>query len=228
MKNKGNRIGLLLILIGLLLIAAALSLAGYNLYDDQRADRSVKDVLMKLESSVHTDAAPDVSSAPPEYDESETAETSSFEPTLSDELVIPDYVLYPKMEMPTKTIDGTKYIGILSIPALGLELPIISEWSYPNLKTAPCRYSGSAYLDDLVICGHDYASHFGHLKQLKEGDLAVFTDMDGNVFIYEMAELEILPPTAIDEMESGGWALTLFTCTVGGQNRLTLRFERLE
>ena len=52
--------------------------------------------------------------------------------------------------------------------------------------------------------------------------------MDGNVFTYEMVELEILQPTDIEGMESGEWDLTLFTCTIGGSSRVTARFERVE
>ena len=71
-------------------------------------------------------------------------------------------------------------------------------------------------MDTLILCGHNYRSHFGKLKKLREGDEVSFTDMDGNVFLYEVALVETLMPTAIEEMESGGWALTMFTCTIGG------------
>ena len=57
----------------------------------------------------------------------------------------PEYLRNPEMEMPVEEIEGNGYIGLLEIPALGLSLPVMSEWSYPNLKLAPCRYSGSAY-----------------------------------------------------------------------------------
>ena len=43
--------------------------------------------------------------------------------------------------------------------------------------------------------------------------------------IYKMVERETLNPTDIEGMESGNWDLTLFTCTVGGQSRVTIRFE---
>ena len=133
-----------------------------------------------------------------------------------------------QMEMPVKTVDGIEIVGILRIPALELELPIISQWSYPDLQTAPCRYSGSAYLNNLILCGHNYSSHFGRLKELREGDIITFTDMDGNLFTYEMAERETLMPTSIEEMTSGDWDLTLFTCTVGGQSRVTVRCTLVE
>ena len=205
-----------MITIGLLLIAAALFLVSYNLYDELRAEQSARQAVTQLDAYLPAEAAP----------EAPSDSTGDQEPLVSDErTAIPDYVLSPNMEMPVETINGIDFIGVLRIPALELELPIISEWNYPNLKTAPCRYSGSAYLNNLIICGHNYTSHFGTLKNLWEGDIATFTDMDGNVFTYKMVERETLNPTDIEGMESGNWDLTLFTCTVGGQSRVTIRFE---
>ena len=215
-KNSRKQEGLLLITIGLLLIAAALFLVSYNLYDELRAEQSARQAVTQLDAYLPAEAAP----------EAPSDSTGDQEPLVSDErTAIPDYVLSPNMEMPVETINGIDFIGVLRIPALELELPVISEWNYPNLKTAPCRYSGSAYLNNLIICGHNYTSHFGTLKNLWEGDIATFTDMDGNVFTYKMVERETLNPTDIEGMESGNWDLTLFTCTVGGQSRVTIRFE---
>lgn len=205
-----------MITIGLLLIAAALFLVSYNLYDELRAEQSARQAVTQLDAYLPAEAAL----------EAPSDSAGDQEPLVSDErTVIPDYVLSPNMEMPVETINGIDFIGVLRIPALELELPIISEWNYPNLKSAPCRYSGSAYLNNLILCGHNYASHFGSLKTLSEGDIATFTDIDGNVFIYKMVERETLNPTDIEGMESGNWDLTLFTCTVGGQSRVTIRFE---
>jgi len=205
-----------LITIGLLLIAAALFLVSYNLYDELRAEQSARQAVTQLDAYLPAEAAL----------EAPSDSAGDQEPLVSDErTVIPDYVLSPNMEMPVETINGIDFIGVLRIPALELELPIISEWNYPNLKSAPCRYSGSAYLNNLILCGHNYASHFGSLKTLSEGDIATFTDIDGNVFIYKMVERETLNPTDIEGMESENWDLTLFTCTVGGQSRVTIRFD---
>ena len=54
------------------------------------------------------------------------------------------------------------YIGVLQIPSLDLTLPVISDWSYPALQIAPCRYEGSAYDGGMVIAGHNFDSHFGN------------------------------------------------------------------
>ena len=197
-RNKSQ----VFIAFGLFLIAAGLVLAVYNIYDANRAAGSVSQVVSTL-NAVQPER---------ELEENE----------------IPDYLLNPDMDMPEQEIDGKFYIGRLEIPACGLELPVISWWSYPDLKIAPCRYAGSAYLDNLIIAAHNYPSHFGNLKNLKQSDELMFTDMDGNIFRYAVVEKEVLKDTAIEEMKAGEWDLTLFTCTVGGASRMTVRCERLK
>ena len=199
--------------LGLLLLLAALLLTAYNLWRDAMASISVDFVLEHLTPALSSRQA-----ALPALPSGEDLE----------EAFIPDYVLNPEMAMPEENIDGRSYIGVLDIPALELSLPIISEWSYDALQIAPCRYSGSAYLDNLVIAGHNYRSHFASLPQLQPGDTVTFTDMDGNVFSYVVSSLETLSPYAISDMTSGDWDLTLFTCTVGGQSRLAIRCDRTE
>lgn len=78
---------------------------------------------------------------------------------------VPEYVKQPDMEMPLKRAKGHYYIGELEIPALGLELPVMDQWSYPRLRIAPCRYVGSVYSGDIVIAGHSYLRHFGRRAQ---------------------------------------------------------------
>ena len=186
----------LLIKIGLLLTAAALCLAAYNLYEGVKAGNAAADAAAKIDAFIE-----------------ESGEACVFD---------------PDMEMPTVQLDGYEYIGILRIQALSLELPVMSEWSYSALKIAPCRYAGSAYSGDLVIAAHNYSSHFGQIKRLSSGDELSFTDVNGNVFYYTVAEIETLSPFATEEMTSSGWDLTLFTCTVGGASRVTVRCEKVE
>lgn len=211
MKRKGS----ILITLGLLLMAAALLLTGYNLYDQQRAARSAAQAAAQLDALLPTAAMPeDNAGALP-------GQTAPILP--ESEREIPDYLLNPDMEMPTETVDGVEYIGILQIPALELELPIISQWSDSALKKAPCRYSGSAYTGSLILAGHNYTSHFGKLRKLHTGDSVIFTDLAGNVFRYQVAELEVLQATDLEGMEAGDWSLTLFTCTAGRQSRIAIR-----
>jgi len=199
-----------LIYIGLLLVAAALFLMGYNVWDEWRAGQTVNQTAGLLAERV----PPAPASAPANVPASE--------------IEIPDYILNPEKDMPTEEIDGQKYIGVLRIPTQGLELPVISEWSYPRLKLAPCRFYGSVYLDNMVIAAHNYPSHFGTLKDLALGDTVTVTDMDGVVWQYEVETVEILSPTDVDAMTDGEYDLTLFTCTYGGQSRVTVRCRRID
>lgn len=140
---------------------------------------------------------------------------------------VPDYIRCPEMSMPTVKIEGREYIGVLSIPTIDISLPVLSRLSKSGLKAAPCRYVGSAYLDSMVIAAHNYKAHFGKLKELRIGDRLSFTDADGNIFYYEVGEIEILAPDAMEEMTDSDWDMTLFTCTLGGKNRVTVRCFRL-
>lgn len=130
-------------------------------------------------------------------------------------------------EMTVVEIDGYGYIGYLSIPALGIELPVMSEWDYTRLQIAPCRYYGAVKTDNLVVAAHNYPSHFGRLSSLELGDTVQFTDMDGRLYTYRVGDLETLPPAATKDMIVSDWDLTLYTCTYSGQSRVTVRCERV-
>lgn len=181
-------------ILGAVLIFAALSLFLWNRQQDRQAGELAEEVLPRIEEQI---------------EENNSGETASVDPY--------------SQEMPETEIDGNSYIGYLSIPSLGLELPVMSEWSYPRLRTAPCRYSGSTKTGDLVIAAHNYSRHFGQIKNLKPGDEVSFTDLDGVVMDYRVAEVDTLNPTDVEEMTDSGYALTLFTCTYGGRSRVTVR-----
>ena len=197
-KKPSKRNGMKWMIGGLLLLAAAFLLISYNLWEGQQAGDAAGKVLDELTQAMKQ--------------QSEN---------------IPDYLEHPEMEMPTLEVEGNQYIGTLEIPALGLTLPVMSQWSYPKLRIAPCRYAGSAYQEGFVIAAHNYSSHFGNLNQLSSGDRIYFTDVTGNRFSYQVAEVEELNHTALEEMVSEGWDLSIFTCTLSGQARVTVRCEKI-
>lgn len=120
-------------------------------------------------------------------------------------------------------IDGRYYMGVLSIPALDLELPVLAAWNVDDLKIAPCRYAGSLETDDMVVAGHNYRTHFGALRQLSPDDTVSFLTPSGARFFYRVVCVEALDPWQIEEMTHGDWDLTLFTCTTSGSARLAVR-----
>lgn len=209
MKRK---FGILFIIIGILLILAALLLIGYNSYESQSASKASQSVLAVMQNTVE-----------------ETTVSSAVEDVYVDHIDPYDQdAAEIAAEMTEKEIDGEYYIGYLSIPILELELPVISEWSYPRLRIAPCRHFGSTKTDDLVIAAHNYESHFGKLKQLKTGDLLTFTDMDGEKILYEVQVIDVLQPTAVDAVKNSDFDLVLYTCTYGGESRVVVFCNRVK
>lgn len=204
---QNSQKGTWLMTAGLLLIVAALFFTGYNVYNEYRANVAVQEILAQM----------------PRHELPSIPQEAITDP---EEIEIPDYILKPEMEMPTADIDGNAYIGTLEIPALELSLPIMSEWSYTKLKISPCRYSGSVYLDNIVIAGHSYRKHFYALSSLEQGTELIFTDIDGNEFRYQVETAEVLKPTAVEEMTGGDWDMTLFTCTFDSRSRFALRCKK--
>lgn len=133
------------------------------------------------------------------------------------------YIDNPKMEMPIKQINGYDYIGYLRIKKLSLDLPIMNEWSYPLIRVSPARFKGSIYENNMIILAHNYKAHFGYLYKLDRGDMVEFVDMDNNHFIYQVEKVEKINGDKMEELLSGNWDLTLFTCTLGGKSRVVVR-----
>lgn len=195
-----RKIGIICMILGAALVLGALSIFLYNQHEASEAEKSVLDILPQLQDEIGLD---------------KTLPTDDEEMNYSG-------------DMPTIEIDGYEYIGYLSIPSLGLELPVMSDWSYPQLRIAPCRYSGSIWSDDMVLMAHNYARHFGPLSRLSIGEEVTFKDVNGITITYEVMAIDTLNPTEVEDMTSGEYDLTLFTCTYGGKSRVTVRCDRLE
>ena len=193
--------GVICVLLGVVLLLAALGLYGYNRWEDAQAGAEAQTVVQDLQEKV-VEQTQSAASAP-------AIDTSSLDP-----------------ELPVVELDGYEYVGTVSIPAIGIDLPVMSEWSYPRLKIAPCRQFGSSRTDDLVIAAHNYESHFGKLTSLTAGDSVTFTDMDGIVNEYIVNKVEVLDPHSVEEVEHSGYALVLYTCTYGGKTRVTVFCDR--
>ena len=136
------------------------------------------------------------------------------------------YERVPGIEMPGEKVNGHEYIGTLSIPSLGLKVPVQRNWSYENLSVSPCRYSGSAYADNLAIIAHTY--HFGKLSSLALDATVTFTDMENNVFRYVVREKNTISPNDANDIAHSGYDLTLVTCTISGTKRVAVYCERVK
>ena len=202
-----KRMGIFCILLGIACLLVSAGFVIYNRYESQSGAQYSQTLLQTVQDEIENMAL--IEAGQPDC---VTEEMSPADSQKSD-----------SREMATIQAGDYTSIGILEIPVLEVELPVLADWSYEKLKKAPCHYYGSYYESDFVIAAHNYASHFGRLTQLQTGDLVLFTDAAGQTHYYEVVLLETLPPTATEEMITSGFALSLYTCTPGGSNRVTVR-----
>ena len=194
-----SKLGICLILVGAVLLAGAAGLYLNNDQQQRQAAQASQQILPMLVDAI--------------CQRQETTEPSTLPPS--------------EQTLPVVELDGHSYLGFIGIPSLELELPVMADWSYPQLRLSPCRFTGELCSDDLVIMAHNYAGHFGSLHTLRTGDTVTFTDMDGNISRFAVMATDILEATAVEEMTSGAYDLTLFTCTYGGESRITVRCDRI-
>lgn len=200
----GKKLGIGCIVLGVMCLLVAIGCVFYNNYEAKAGEQTSRALLEKVQANIY-----------------------GAEDTQQENLA--DGILPGEMQSPATgqmfTVSAGEYasIGILSIPVLDLELPVLTDWSYEKLRKAPCHYYGSLETSDFVIAAHNYAAHFGKLSQLQPGDLVLFLDATGQTHCYEVVLLETLLPTATEEMITSGFDLSLYTCTPGGANRVTAR-----
>ena len=211
-----NKLGLVLVLAGALLIGGALALYGANRAEDEKAGAAAVETAAVLQQEIEKAQTQHMETAPLEQPEDVSPEPSMDAP-------VEDAETQPA---PVAMVGSYEYLGVLSLPSLGLELPVMADWDYERLKLAPCRQFGSAETDDLVIAGHNYIGHFANLEMLKAGDSVTFTTMDGAVNTYVVANTDIIDPEDTEKVSESGYALTLYTCTYGRQSRVTVYCER--
>ncbi len=217
MKNKG----LCFIIAGAMLILSALFLVFYNFRQDNQSGETASEILSEIKEIIPETT---VQTVPPEIVTSSENNNNLFEE-------YEEYETTTVSEEKLVEIDSNYYIGIINIPSLGIELPILSEWSYPNLKLSPCRYKGSIDGGDLIIAAHNYRSHFGRISELNSGDSIIIIDGNGISHEYEIVQSELIDGYNIESMEFGSadnWDLTLFTCTLSGQSRVTVRAIKIK
>jgi sortase A len=128
-------------------------------------------------------------------------------------------------DMPVKQYLGYDLIGTIRLPALGIELPVLNTWSDALLNVAPCRYAGSLTKENMILMGHNYKNHFYPMLRAQIGMEVEFEDVYGQIYHYRIAEIVTLRASD-GELLASDYPLTLFTCTVGGQNRFVVRCEK--
>lgn len=222
-----KKTGIIFVVMGAALIIMALLLILYNQNEDAQAGIDAEVMLGDVQNAINERIAAAAADKSNSNAGSSDGEYTVIDSGAADEATEADSQHEDAAES-VVFLNGYEYIGILSVPSLELQLPVISDWDYDKLKSAPCREFGSVKTDDLVIAAHNYRNHFGKLDKLKNGDAISFTDMDGNITSYKVSSVEKVKATAVSEVQHSGHALTLYTCTLDGMARIAVFCDKSE
>ena len=137
-----------------------------------------------------------------------------------------------KIEVPDEqkltASDGTIYytIGVINIPSINVNYPILSTYTDELLKIAPCRFHGPNpnEVGNLCIAGHNYknSKFFSKVPNLQLGDKIEITDLSGRMLTYTVYDKFIVNPDELEctsQLTNGTKEITLITCTNDNKQR---------
>ncbi len=129
--------------------------------------------------------------------------------------------------MPVLEIDGTDYVGLLEIPALGAAIPVADQWNDGFLSASTGRFCGSAYDNTLVIGGPDHSGQFDFCDKIELGAVISVTDMAGTQFSYTVARVDRSSSAEHDWLADGKHDLTLFCRGAFSLEYIAVRCDRI-
>lgn len=124
--------------------------------------------------------------------------------------------------------EGFKVIGLIKIPSIDLEYPILEQTTDDAMRVSISRYWGgdiNSY-GNVSLAGHNNKitlTMFGKNKYLKNGDSVFLTDLTGKTIEYQIYDTFITDPDDVSILRTTDTAIrevTLITCTNGRANRL--------
>lgn len=124
-------------------------------------------------------------------------------------------------------------IGMISIPDIDLELPILYGLDNENLAVGAgtMRASQQMGVGNYALAGHYTQSPtalFGPLHTIKTGTMIYVTDLT-HTYHYRTDSLETVAPNRIDVLdETTGATITLITCTFDATERLIVKGELVQ
>lgn len=129
---------------------------------------------------------------------------------------------------------GYKVIGLIEIPAINLEYPIIEKTTKTTMTISISRFFGGDINEfgNVSLAGHNNYSGtmFGKNKNLKLNDKILLTDLSGNTIEYEIYDIFTTNPDDTSVLETKDEAIrevTLITCKNGRSERLIIKAREI-
>ena len=133
----------------------------------------------------------------------------------------------------------SEVFGVISIPAIDVELPLYLGATEPHLADGAAHLSQTSLPiggsnTNSVIAGHrgySGAAYFRYVNELQPGDQVIITN-PWDTLIYTVSEIQIISPNDVDaiHIQNDRDLLTLLTChpyASGGKQRYLVICERM-
>ena len=140
----------------------------------------------------------------------------------------------------TVQLHGYNVIGIVTIPKIDIQYPILAiETSNPDETKEPMKYGIVKYwggnvndYGNLSIAGHNNynGTMFGKTKNLEIGDIVELTDLTKTTMQYEIYDIFVTDPNDVRILATNDETIrevTLITCTNGNRERLILKAKQI-
>lgn len=216
--------------LSVFLLCVLSSYAIYAEYDRNKSEQVSQEILDGIEFQDGTEIVEEevtvvVLNALPEEEEVAQTQTVQTEKTVD----IPE-------EQKSVASDGTVYytIGVINIPSINVNYPILSTYSDALLKISPCKFHGPNpnEVGNLCIAGHNYknSKFFSKVPNLKNGDKIDITDLSGKTITYVVYDKFIVNPDELEctsQLTEGRRELTLITCTNDNKQRYIIKAREI-
>ncbi len=131
-------------------------------------------------------------------------------------------------------IEGYKVVGIINIPKINIEYPILEKTNKESLKLSITKFWGEKINQkgNVVLAGHNNLNNkmFGKIDRLENGDIIELTDSQMVAVEYQVFDKYIIDPNDINcifPVEENTREVTLITCTNRDKNRLVVKAREI-
>lgn len=223
MENRYSNLLSIFLIVAIILVIGILAFFGYKVYKSDETTKKAQDAVTEFDSNTGNSENTTQSQKPNE-------EGSATEPGGSLDDIINNFgnngdsgSIYDQSEKKDTYYEGYKVIGVVSIPSINIEYPILEENTSATLKIAIVavhpKNPGSAVNREgnLVLWGHNYknGTFFSDIKKLTTGSKIYIKDTSGTKVeyqVYNSYETTDSDMTYATRNTDGAREITLSTC----------------
>lgn len=125
---------------------------------------------------------------------------------------------------------GYNIAGIIKIPKINIEYPIIEKTSNEAMALSITKFWGNNVNDigNFTMAGHNYfdGTMFSNTNKLTIGDIIEMIDLQGNTIEYKVFDKYTTDPNDVEcvkGIDENTREITLITCINGRSNRLIIK-----